>query len=66
MTARTLTVAVYAVIGLAGVLLELVASAPRSPVPRFGDVLSQAMSTRPGRLGVLAAWVWLGLHFFGR
>jgi hypothetical protein len=29
-------------------------------------VLTRAMRTRTGRVGVLVAWAWLGLHFFAR
>jgi hypothetical protein len=29
-------------------------------------VFSRVMRTRSGRVGVMAGWVWLGLHFFAR
>ena len=38
----------------------------RVPVPALGDLLTRAMRTRTGRVGVLVAWAWIGLHFFAR
>jgi hypothetical protein len=29
-------------------------------------VLARIMRTRTGRVGVLVAWAWIGLHFFAR
>ncbi len=66
MSSHDLTAAVYASIGLAGLALELVAWSGRTRVPPLGDVLRRVMRTRPGRVGVLAGWAWLGLHFFVR
>lgn len=66
MSSHDLTVAVYASIGLAGVALELVAWSGRTRIPPLGEVLRHVMRTRPGRVGVLAGWAWLGLHFFVR
>jgi len=50
----------------AGVILEVVATRTKSPVPSLGDVLTRIMRTRTGRVGVLVAWAWLGLHFFSQ
>lgn len=66
MSSHDLTVAVYALIGAVGVLLELVAWSGRTRVQPLGAVLARAMRTRPGRVGVLAGWAWFGLHFFSR
>jgi len=33
---------------------------------RLGTVLGRVMRTRSGRVGVIAGWVWLGLHFLAR
>jgi uncharacterized protein DUF6186 len=35
-------------------------------VPSFGELLTHAMRSRTGRVGVLVAWAWIGLHFFAR
>jgi hypothetical protein len=52
---------------LAGIVtLQMLATRTRLPVPALGDLLSRAMRTRTGRVGVLVAWAWLGLHFFAR
>jgi hypothetical protein len=74
-----LTIAFFTTISgkpLDGVLMLLVAvslvidagRALRFPsrVPPIGEVLSRAMRTRTGRVGMLVAWAWLGLHFFAR
>ncbi|GBC87046.1 hypothetical protein HRbin12_01047 [bacterium HR12] len=66
MSSHDLTVAVYGLIGLAGLGLELLAWSGRTRVPRLGDVLADVMRTRSGRVGVVAGWAWLGLHFFVR
>lgn len=31
-----------------------------------GQALAAAMRTTPGRAAVLAAWVWVGVHFLAR
>ena len=52
---------------LAGIaLLQLLATRTSLPVPGLGDLLTRAMRTRTGRVGVLVAWAWIGLHFFAR
>jgi hypothetical protein len=61
-----LTVAGYALILLAGLTLAVVAHLPRSTVPDLGVLLTRITRTRAGRVAVLAAWLWLGLHFFAR
>ena len=48
------------------VLLQVLATRTRVPVPALGDLLTRAMRTRTGRVGVLVAWAWIGLHFFAR
>ena len=45
---------------------ELLASGKRSKIPPLPDVFSRVMRTRSGRVGVMAGWAWLGLHFFAR
>lgn len=66
MSSRTLTVAGYVLIVLAGVGLQLLSLRAGSRVPSLGAVLRQAMRSRPGRIGIVAAWAWIGIHFFAR
>jgi hypothetical protein len=35
-------------------------------MPTFDQVLTRVMRTRTGRVGMLVAWAWLGLHFFAK
>jgi hypothetical protein len=65
MSSRVLTIAALILIVLAGVGLQGLSSREGSRVPPFGAVLSWVMRTWTGRVGVLAAWAWLGFHFFG-
>ncbi len=66
MSSHVLTILGYLLVLLAGVAVQ--AAAVRSPgrIPPLGAVLTRAMRTRTGRVGVLVAWAWLGLHFFAR
>ena len=66
MSSHALTFAVYLMFGLAALALEIRARSPRSRIPSLGTVLGRVMRTRSGRVGVIAGWVWLGLHFFAR
>jgi hypothetical protein len=66
MNAHSLTVLGYLLVLAAGVVLELIAVRRRSAIPPLGEVLTRIMRTRTGRVGVLVAWAWLGVHFFAR
>ena len=66
MSSRDVTIFGYLVILLCGALLEVLATRTRARIPSLGEVLGHAMRTRTGRVGVLVAWAWLGLHFFAR
>jgi hypothetical protein len=61
-----LTVLGYLAVLLAGIVLQLLATRTRAPIPRLGKVFEWAMSTRTRRVGILVAWAWVGLHFFAR
>jgi hypothetical protein len=65
-SSHTAAVAVYLVLAALGVLLQSLSLRRRSAIPSLGALLTRAMRTRPGRVGVLAGWLWLGLHFFAR
>jgi hypothetical protein len=48
------------------VTLQLLSSRPKAPVPSLGTILTRIMRTRTGRVGILVAWAWIGLHFFAQ
>ena len=64
MTSHQITIAGYLIILAAIVTLQVLATKTRAPVPSLGELLTRAMRTRTGRVGVLVAWAWIGLHFF--
>jgi hypothetical protein len=66
MSSRAVTIAGYLLIVGCGVALELSSRRPGSPIPSLGTLLGRVMSTRSGRVGVMTAWVWLGVHFLAR
>jgi hypothetical protein len=66
MNSHDLTVLGYLVLLLAGLLLELLATRSRMQIPGLERVLTRVMRTRTGRVGVLVAWAWIGLHFFAQ
>lgn len=66
MSSRAITIAGYVAAIMALAALEALSSHPRSRVPSFGEVVSRVMGTRSGRVGLLTAWAWVGLHFFAR
>jgi hypothetical protein len=61
-----ITIAGYLAVVGAMVVLQVLGTRTRAPVPALGDLLTRAMRTRTGRVGVLVAWAWIGLHFFAR
>ena len=66
MSSHDITVAGYAVLAAVGLALEALSRRPHSPVPSFGAALTRAMRTRSGRVGIVAAWAWFGMHLFVR
>jgi len=66
MSSHDFAIAVYLSFALAALVLELLSSHPGSRIPSLGSALRRAMRTRSGRVGVIAGWAWLGLHFFAR
>jgi hypothetical protein len=63
---REVMIAGYLIIVSCGIALEVLARRTRACIPPLKDVLTRAMRSRTGRVGVLVAWAWLGLHFFAR
>jgi Family of unknown function (DUF6186) len=63
-SSHAITIAGYVAVLTGIVLLQVLAARTRIPVPSLGELLTRAMRTRTGRVGVLVAWAWIGLHFF--
>ncbi|HYK70712.1 MAG TPA: DUF6186 family protein [Streptosporangiaceae bacterium] len=66
MSSRELTIAGYLAVLAAGVVLQLATLRMPERLPSLGRVFTHVMRTRTGRVGVLVAWAWLGLHFFAK
>ena len=66
MTSHVVTIAGYLVVLAGIVVLQVLATRTRAPIPSLGGLLTRAMRSRTGRVGVLVAWAWIGLHFFAR
>jgi hypothetical protein len=65
MSGRTASVIALAVLLVTGVALQLAARRGHGRATA-GQAVAAAMRTTPGRAMVLAAWVWLGVHFLAR
>jgi hypothetical protein len=58
-------VAGFAVLLVAALVLEVAARRGAGPAT-VAETVGAAMRTTPGRVAVLLAWVWLGVHFLAR
>lgn len=66
MSSHAVTLIGYGVIVVGGAAVEIAARRRREASRlTFDQILTWALHTRSGRLGVFAAWAWLGLHFLG-
>jgi len=66
MNSRDLTIFGYLGVLAAGITLQVLAIRWPGRLPSLGRVLSHAMQSRTGRVGIIVAWAWIGLHFFAR
>ena len=66
MSSRDFAIFVYAAIAVSAFLVELLSRRKRSRIPSLSTLFRSVMRTRPGRVGMMAGWAWLGLHFFAR
>lgn len=66
MSSHNATILGFLLVLAAGLGLQFLATRSRARIPPFGTVLTRIMRTRTGRVGVLVAWAWIGLHFFAR
>jgi len=58
MSSHALTLIGYAVIALGGVVLQVMSRGEGSRIPSLGDVLRRVMSSKSGRVGVVAGWAY--------
>ncbi|MGY1663592.1 DUF6186 family protein [Geodermatophilus sp. SYSU D00705] len=65
MSAGAVGPAGFLVLLLAALALQSAARRGAGPAP-VGRAVAAAMRTTPGRLAVLAVWLWLGVHFLAR
>ena len=63
MTARHVTLGIYAALLLATVAMVIVSRARPAVLPRLGQVVTWAMRRRTTQVGLIFAWWWLGWHF---
>jgi len=66
MSTHALTVAGYVLIVFGALTLQLLSYREDSRIPSLATAFSRIMRTRSGRVGIMAGWVWLGLHFLAR
>jgi Family of unknown function (DUF6186) len=60
------TILGYLTVLAGGVGLQVLAVRIPERLPTLGRVFTHVMRTRTGRVGVLVAWGWIGLHFFAK
>ena len=66
MSSRELTIIGYLSVLGAAIALQVAALRRPERLPSLGRVLTGVMRSRTGRVGVLVAWAWIGLHFFAK
>jgi hypothetical protein len=65
-TGRTLTIAVFAVLGMVAAALALAGRRGRHGFVRPGELLDALRSQTQARLAIVLSWAWLGWHFLAR
>jgi hypothetical protein len=66
MNSRDGTILGYLIVLATGIALQVRSIRSPGKVPSLGRVFTHVMATRTGRVGMLVAWAWVGLHFFAR
>jgi Family of unknown function (DUF6186) len=66
MSSRDVTIIGYLSVLIAAVALQVAALRRPERLPSLGRVFTYVMRTRTGRVGILVAWAWVGLHFFAK
>ena len=64
MSVRGLTIAGFVAIGLALMLLDVLARHGLVRAPTFGQLVRWAMHKRSAQFAIVLAWWWIGAHFF--
>jgi hypothetical protein len=62
-SSHAVTIGGYLVLLVLALGIEAASRQPGAWVPSIRVVLGRVMSTRAGRLAVMAGWAWVGLHF---
>lgn len=66
MDTRVTTIAGFAAVIAALVVLEVLGRRQGNRIPALGEWLGFIMRPRAGRAVVLLGWLWLGWHYFAR
>ena len=66
MRSHDFAVLVYGVLVAVAFVIELLSRRKNSRIPSLSTLFRTVMRTRPGRVGMMAGWAWVGLHFFAR
>jgi hypothetical protein len=66
MTARSLTIAGFALLAMVAATLTLAGRTGRLGLVPPGELLAALRSLLPARLAIVLAWAWLGWHFLAR
>jgi hypothetical protein len=66
MNSRDGTILGYLLVLAAAIALQVIAVLRPDRYPSLGRVFTHVMRSRTGRVGVLVAWGWIGLHFFAK
>ena len=66
MTARSLTIAGFAVLAMVAAALTLAGRRGRLGLVPPGELLDALRSLSPARLAIVLGWAWLGWHFLAR
>jgi hypothetical protein len=70
MSSHVVTAFLYIGIGLVAVAVEVVARRRRAShrpwIPPLSHVFATIKRSPTGKVGLVVAWAWLGLHFFAR
>jgi hypothetical protein len=66
MNSHDIAVLGYLLVALTLLVLQGLSLRRGSRIPSLGTAFSRVMRTRSGRVGIMAGWAWLGLHFFAR
>jgi hypothetical protein len=66
MSSYDVTLLIWALLAAAVVALDVAGRFEGSPIPTLSRLIGRAMRSPQGRIGILAGWLWVGLHYFSR